>query len=149
MEQNEKNAVPAIDAFAWTYSQKTGELQQDGNHVAAGYSGADVGKNNPEMENVHNVGPIPRGDWTIVGPPLDTIAHGPYVLRLDPEPGTETFGRDGFLIHGDSAKNPGAASEGCIILPRPARERVWNSGDRDLEVVGEIPADHRVQKERE
>lgn len=129
-----------LEALAWTYVQKTGELQQDGEHVATGYSGAGEGKNNPELQNVPNVGPIPRGDWTIDGPPFDTRDHGPYVLRLQPDPGTETHGRSGFLMHGDSKAHPGTASHGCIILPRPTREQVWQSGDRDLEVVAEIPA---------
>ncbi|SRR5579871_278144 len=127
-----------IDAFAWTYSQKTGELNQDGTHVATGYSGAGPGKNNPEMEQVHNVGPIPKGDWTIVGPPASTATHGPFVLHLEPAPTTQTFGRGGFLMHGDSVEHPGQASQGCIILPRTVREQVWNSRDNDLKVVTEI-----------
>jgi len=131
--------VADLHAFAWTYSQKTGELQHDGEHVADGYSGAGPGKNNPEMQSVANTGPIPRGDWTISGPPANTKDHGPYVLRVEPAANTETFGRSGFLMHGDSKESPGCASEGCVILPRAVREEVWNSGDRDLEVVSEIP----------
>jgi hypothetical protein len=133
---------PSIDlkGFAWTYSQKTGELQQDGKHVANGYSGAAQGKNNPVLENIPNVGPIPRGDWTIIGPPEDTRDHGPYVLRLEPGQTTETFGRSDFLIHGDSKEHPGSASHGCIILPRGVREEVWNSRDRGLKVMSEIEA---------
>jgi hypothetical protein len=134
-------AGPAIDLeAAWTYAQKTGDLQQDGKHVSTGYSGASEGKNNPAMENVHNVGPIPRGDWTIAGPPVDSKDHGPYVLKLNPAPSTETHGRSGFLMHGDSKAHPGSASHGCVILPRTAREEVWQSGDRDLEVVAESPS---------
>lgn len=128
-----------LEAFAWTYAQKTGELQQDGEHVAIGYSGAAEGKNNPDMQNVANVGPIPRGEWTISGPPMQTRDHGPYVLRLQPEAETETHGRSGFLMHGDSKAHPGTASHGCIIVPRAIREQVWESGDRDLEVVADIP----------
>ncbi len=127
-----------LEAFAWTYEQKTGELQQDGKHVATGYAGAGSGKNNPDLQNVASVGPIPTGDWKISGPPANTAEHGPYVLRLNPAPETETFGRSGFLMHGDSKEHPGCASEGCVILPRAVREQVWNSGDRDLEVVAEI-----------
>jgi type VI secretion system (T6SS) effector TldE1-like protein len=129
-----------LDAFAWTYAQKSGELQQDGKPVATGYSGAGAGKNNPAMQNVRNVGPIPEGDWTIAGPPADTTDHGPYVLKLNPAVGTETFGRSGFLMHGDSKEHPGCASHGCVILPRAVREQVWTSGDRELEVLAEIPA---------
>ena len=133
-------AATVLDLEAtWTYAQKTGELQQDGHHVSTGYSGAKEGKNNPAMENVPNVGPIPRGDWTISGPPVDSKDHGPYVLKLNPAPSTETHGRSGFLMHGDSKAHPGSASHGCVILPRAVREEVWQSGDRDLEVVAEIP----------
>jgi hypothetical protein len=143
VDSDDSNEVSVIDleALAWSYAQKTGELQQDGKHVATGYSGAGVGKNNPEMQQVHNVGPIPQGDWTIVGPPVNTTEHGPYVLSLKPAGDTNTFGRSGFLMHGDSIQSPGSASEGCIIMPRPVREEVWNSGDRDLKVVAEIRSD--------
>lgn len=134
-----ENAIE-INSQAWTYAQKTGELQRDGKAVASGYSGAGEGKNNPEMQSVRNVGPIPQGDWTITGPPVNTAEHGPYVLRLTPQLGTEAFGRDGFLMHGDSKNAPGTASHGCVIMPRTVREQVWESGDRDLQVVAEIPA---------
>jgi len=127
-----------LEAFSWTYSQKSGELQRDGQPVATGYSGSGAGKNNPAMETVSSVGPIPAGDWTINGPPADSRDHGPYVLKLTPAAETETFGRSGFLMHGDSKEHPGCASHGCVILPRDVREQVWNSGDRELEVVPEI-----------
>jgi hypothetical protein len=136
---DEETLADDIQALAWTYAQKTGALQQDGTAVATGYSGADAGKNNPEMEQVHNVGPIPKGDWTIVGPPVNTREHGPYVLKLEPGAETTTFGRSGFLMHGDSKEAPGTASQGCVVVPRTVREQVWKSGDRDLEVVAEIP----------
>ena len=140
----EATAGPPIDlAAAWTYAQKTGDLQQDGKHVSTGYSGASEGKNNPAMDNVPNVGPIPRGEWTIAGPPVDSKDHGPYVLKLNPESTTDTHGRSGFLMHGDSKEHPGSASHGCVILPRAVREAVWQSGDRDLQVVAEIPGSER------
>jgi hypothetical protein len=123
----------------WTYAQSTGALLQNGAQFATGYSGADDGRNNPEMQAIHNVGPIPQGAWTIVGPPTNTPDHGPYVLRLVPADGTKTFGRRGFLMHGDSIESPGCASHGCIIMPRNVREQVWNSGDTELEVVPALP----------
>lgn len=135
-----KNSPTDLNAFAWTYAQQSGDLEQDGRPVATGYSGASEGKNNPALQNVPNVGPIPCGRWTITGPPVDTQDHGPYVLRLEPAAETQTHARAGFLIHGDSKANPGTASHGCIILPRAIREQVWHSGDRELEVVAEIPA---------
>lgn len=140
-DQKDGKEVLAVDieALAWTYAQKTGELRQDGKHVANGYSGAGPGKNNPCMENLQNVGPIPRGDWTIAGPPVNTEDHGPYVLTLKPSAVTKTFDRTEFRMHGDSKESPGCASHGCVIMPRPVREQVWKSGDRDFEVVAEMP----------
>lgn len=122
----------------WTYAQKSGALLQDGRQVATGYSGFDEGKNNPAMQAVANLGPIPQGEWTIVGPPVNTAQHGPFVLRLQPADGTNTLGRSGFLMHGDSIESPGCASHGCIIMPRTIRELVWNSGDTELEVIPDL-----------
>ena len=118
----------------WTYKVTAGEMSWNGTRIAVGYSGQPGAKNNPAREQERGVGPIPRGRWLIEGPPQDTASHGPFVLRLVPN-GVETFGRSGFLIHGDSKSKPGTASRGCIILGRIAREGVWNSGDRDLSVV--------------
>jgi hypothetical protein len=118
----------------WTYDVTRGALMR-GNFIAFGYSGFGAGKNNTAMEGVANVGPIPRGEWTIVGPPFDSPDHGPYVLRLEPKPGTSTLGRSGFLLHGDSIPHPGQASHGCIVTGHANREEVWGSGDTDLEVI--------------
>lgn len=105
----------------WIYVQKTGELLRDGSHIVLGYSGFDDpetgqrGKNNPELERVEEVGPIPVGKY-LIGTPHDTLTHGPYVLPLTPDPANEMFGRSAFLMHGDSVVDPGTASRGCIII---------------------------------
>lgn len=119
----------------WTYKQSTGQLFQNGQLEAIGYSGHGEGRNNPSAQTIPFVGPIPCGVWEISGPPRDTPTHGPYVLTLTSMAGVDTFGRSGFLIHGDSIPAPGTASEGCIVLPRPIRESIWLSGDRALEVI--------------
>lgn len=116
------------------YKQSTGLLSGNGLQFT-GYSGFKEGKNNPSLQDRPSVGPIPQGRWIIQGPPFDTSTHGPFVMRLLPEEGTNTFGRSGFLIHGDSIIHPGMASLGCIILPRTIREAVWHSEDRDLIVI--------------
>ncbi len=116
----------------WRYSQSTGQLYQDDVLVATGYSGKGVGRNCCTMQSVHNVGPIPRGLYSI-SDPFDTTEHGPFVLRLTPDPGNEMFGRAGFLIHGDNATHD--ASEGCVIQTRTVRQRIAVSGDKKLEVV--------------
>jgi Protein of unknown function (DUF2778) len=125
----------------WVYVQRTGELLHDGILVGRGYSGHAQGLNNPDMQMVPDVGPIPAGAWAICGPPMQTSEHGPYVLRLEPEPGCLVFGRAGFLMHGDEVENPGMelASHGCIVVSRVVRSRVWQSGDYSLEVLADPP----------
>lgn len=127
----------------WTYQQSTGELRRDGQLVGKGYSGYDdgdgvaepgEGKNDPGAQELRSTGPIPRGSW-VIGPAFFHETKGPIVMRLLPKPGTATFGRSGFLIHGDSIRRPGTASLGCIILSRSLRIAVAESGDHDLEVV--------------
>jgi hypothetical protein len=133
----------------WTYIQKTGELLHDRLRVALGYSGYDDpttrqrGKNNPELQNVANVGPIPEGKYAI-GSPHDSKEHGPFVLPLTPDPANEMFGRSDFLIHGDSKDHPGAASRGCIIVGLDARHEVNLSGDKLLQVISGVADDARV-----
>ena len=118
----------------WIYDQATGALSRNDSPVATGYSGFGDGKNNPAMENVPDKGPLPRGVY-IIGPPHDTPTHGPHVMALTPVDGANTFGRSGFLIHGDSIEHPGTASHGCIILPRPIRDQIAGSGDHQIQVV--------------
>ena len=121
----------------WIYRQSTGLLHRDDapDLFGTGYSGYGDMKNDPSKQEVPNQGPIPRGKWRVTALRVDTEHRGPFVLELSPEPGTEVFGRSAFLIHGDSISKPGTASHGCIILPRAAREVIWHSGDRLLEVV--------------
>jgi hypothetical protein len=52
-----------------------------------------------------------------------------------PYSGTNTLGRGGFLIHGDSVRAPGTASQGCIIMDPATRQRISSSGDVDLTVT--------------
>jgi type VI secretion system (T6SS) effector TldE1-like protein len=117
----------------WIYCQSSGCLTEDATPIARGYSGHGEGKNNPEDQHLANVGPLPRGHYTI-SEAFTHAAKGPLVMRLTPLPSTEMFHRSGFLIHGDSATHPGAASEGCIILDHATRERIAASSDRRLEV---------------
>lgn len=104
--------------------------------LGVGYSGNGKGLNNPEMQHVRDVGPIPQGDYYI-GPRYDHPEHGPVVMKLNPEPGTNTFSRDNFLMHGDLKGHEGEnlASKGCVIMPRWIRERVSESGDHLLRVI--------------
>lgn len=128
----------------FVFCTSNGGLYRYGVILATGYSGHEQGRNEPTLESHPRLGPIPRGEWLIAGPPVDTAEHGPFVLRLIPKAGTDTFGRGGFLLHGDSVRAPGTASLGCIILPRAMRESIWHSDSRDLLVTSEPPEDDDV-----
>jgi hypothetical protein len=118
----------------WTWDQSAGVLSRAGAIVSRGYSGRGRGLNNPEMQALWNMGPIPAGRWRFAGIAPD--AHtGPYSILIVPEPGTDTKGRSGFRCHGDNARLDRSASHGCIILPHAVRQAIWASGDRALEVV--------------
>jgi len=119
----------------YTYNQKTGILTDAaGEVIGHGYSGFNVGKNNPDWQGIADTGPIPRGVWSI-GEAFNSPDHGPLAIHLAPIAGTCTFGRSGFLMHGDSLTHPGYASRGCIIMPHTTRELVANGTDRTLQVV--------------
>ena len=119
----------------WQYEQSTGRmLRPNGTVLYTGYAGYDWGRNLPVLQAVPFMGPIPRGTYRMTEF-LDSLrGRGSNVIRLMPEPGTDTFGRDGFLIHGDNATND--ASQGCIIVGGANNRRaIWDSADRILEVV--------------
>jgi len=130
------NPVLLIDptGMEWEYSQSTGQLSHDGVPVGTGYAGNGAGLNNPAMQNVPNVGPLPQGAYNI-GPQHNNPNTGPATMNLNPAPGTNTFGRNAFRMHGDNAQGDHSASEGCIIMNRDVRNQVNNSGDTSL-VVG-------------
>jgi RHS repeat-associated protein len=123
----------------WVYQQSTGNLYHidvsgHANFEGTGYSGHGTGRNNPSMEKMANVGPIPQGTWNI-GPSYTSPKTGPVTMNLDPCPNTRTYGRDYFRIHGDNPRHPGRSSEGCIVLPPSVRRRIAESSDRDLLVI--------------
>lgn len=122
--------------------QSTGELfDTAGELIGTGYSGKGEGLNNPAMENVMDVGPLPAGGYTIKAP-INTVKHGPYFLPLVPDSGNEMYDREDFGIHGDEILHPNQhlASEGCLIQVRIVRERIWDSVDHRLQVVPRIQA---------
>jgi hypothetical protein len=116
-----------------TYHQSTGELFNDMDRMARGYSGSPEGKNDPSKESVRNVGPIPAGMWKI-GEVYNSKRVGPFCIRLEPVD-HDAHGRTHFLIHGDSIRNPGTASKGCIIMPRKIRNKIIEDGHTHLLVA--------------
>ncbi|WP_241645188.1 tlde1 domain-containing protein [Rosenbergiella metrosideri] len=121
--------------MTWIFEQSTGKLSKNGHFIIKGYSGKGPGKFNPDMEKKPNIRPLPRGKYQIIGRPFHHSHTGAYSIRLQPDPTNNVYGRAGFLIHGDSSKHPGEASNGCIILPLNVRQKIWDSGDKQIEVV--------------
>lgn len=118
--------------FQWQIA--TGKMLNEKLCIGTGYSGHGDGKNNPDMQNVQGVGPIPEGEYKI-GHPFDHPRLGPYVMFLTPINDTNTFGRFGFFIHGD-AKDPaerGQASDGCIILAPEVRHAIGAAVETGLD----------------
>ncbi|EGT5660680.1 tlde1 domain-containing protein [Cronobacter dublinensis] len=120
--------------MTWIYHQSSGKLFRNGKLMGTGYAGKDAGKNAPDLQGTADIGPLPRGKYTI-GAPFHHPHTGNYSMRLTPAASNHMFGRSGFLIHGDSTAHPGEASNGCIIMPLNVRHAIWSSGDRHLEVV--------------
>lgn len=119
----------------WIYSQSRGELRDTLGLIGKGYAGNGRGKNNPLLQAEHDVGPLPRG-WYTIQAPTDAHAHlGPIAMPLTPDASNEMFGRGDFFIHADSILNPGFASLGCIVQGKPVRQYVARS----------LPHDNRLQ----
>ena len=127
--------------MSWQYQQSTGNLTDpDGNFIQQGYAGGNCGKNpegrnDPDAQQLHDIGPLPRGIYLIEAP-VEHTKLGPFALPLKPSMGNEMFGRSAFFMHGDLIEGPpGSASDGCIIMARETRERVAESDDDELEVI--------------
>ncbi|MES9994506.1 tlde1 domain-containing protein [Desulfovibrio aminophilus] len=129
------------------WSQSKGTLtDQDGNPLGNGYSGKGkpgekgAGRNDPGREGEENVGPIPRGNWTIEVVDSDEYVGrlAPPVIRLKPDAATrarvKAMGRDpdSFLIHGNNSEND--ASKGCIILDQQTRKMLKQNRGKVLHV---------------
>lgn len=145
--------------MSWVWEQSTGTMYRpDGTVLGRGYAGHGSGINNPAMQAIPNVGPVPcgpnntDGEYTI-GPLLPNTEPGPLrhlgtnVAQLIPSDEQAAFikllGREpfSFYIHGGVAGEPAvptegmpvpSASEGCIVLGRDLRMAVLQSEDRKL-----------------
>lgn len=119
-----------------TWRQSTGQMfSSDSALVGAGYAGNGPGLNEPSMQGVHGVGPLPRGRYTIGPLQASHGALGTNVAALIPNPSNGMFGRSAFFCHGRKSLTDMDASEGCIVLDHEPRMVVLNGTDRDLEVV--------------
>ncbi len=120
-------------AQPWLYVQSTGQLfRPDGSWCGAGYAGTKDGRNNPLLQEVHDVGPLPVGFYTF-GAAVDGTHLGPTAIPLDPEPTNTMYGRSAFYMHGDSATHD--ASHGCIIMGHAIRVEVAEHAGERLKVI--------------
>jgi hypothetical protein len=138
------------DGEDWVFDQSTGEMAYypmnfatlpdvsnlQASFTMSGYAGYAEAANNPAMEGVSDVGPLPVGRYDIGQPFNNAHQTGPFSMRLTPDEANDMHGRSEFLIHGDNSKNDHTASHGCIILCRLDRERIDASDDRSLWVIG-------------
>lgn len=119
----------------WVWASKTGALLDHKLRLKTyGYAGREAGFNNPLMQHIKGIGPIPEGLYTMEAP-HESPTTGPYSLRLVPHEDNEMYGRSSFAMHGDSTAAPGTASHGCIVVGREHREAAWTSGDHDVRVI--------------
>jgi hypothetical protein len=117
------------------YRIKSGILTYNDTVLGIGYSGNANGVNNPDLEASPGIGPIPRTTY-LMSAPRDSENTGPFSIPLVPKYPEATFGRTLFRVHGDNRYMNHSASHGCIILPRPVRERMYMlSTDKLLKVI--------------
>jgi len=96
------------------------------------YSGINQGLNNPALQGVTNTGPIPRGDWQVIGGPTDVPGSNGIIrdaIPLAPMPGNDVFlfpNRDplSFLLHGPHENDKNDSSHGCPIMNKSCRMKI-------------------------
>lgn len=128
----------------WMYAQSNGQMSYQPPASlgggppepvgAPGCSGHGPGLHNPEMQNVMNTGPIPRGKHHR-GPAYHDGPLAPVTVNLSPPPRINTFGRTVFRMQGDNPAQNHSASQGCIVMPFTVRSRIAPSSDRILRVI--------------
>lgn len=120
----------------WQYDRAQKLLSRNYvNELAVCYCGNGEGLNNPEMERVKDVGPLPAGRYRFTNLANSHIT-GPNTIILEYDPSNEMYGRNFFRIHGDNKTKDHSASDGCIVIePMEIRIKMWHSGDHTLEVI--------------
>jgi len=117
-----------------TFQQSTGLVTDSaGEVVAHAWAGNGEGLNNPAMQAVRCVGPLPQGTYRVGTWEEQHPGLGPMVVHLQQIAG-ETFGRDGFYIHGPSSTHYMQESKGCVVVPHEQRQKIHDL-DPDFLVV--------------
>lgn len=120
-----------------TYHQNPPQMLINGVgvHPQLIYAGHGPGLNNPAMQNVKGIGPLPKGQYKIVQWDDYHGALGAMVAILVAYPTNLMFGRSLFRIHGDNSAANYTASDGCIVMDHVSRQKVRDSHETILEVV--------------
>lgn len=138
MDLVKNRRVKAVSKMHIYYIMSHEYVLPDGLRATSGYSGAFLCRNDPTKTGVKNCGPVPVGKYKleIRAPGTHNPRLADPVIRLNPFPETETYGRSDFEIHGNNAQND--ASHGCIIQIHPIRMQIAafiRGGDDILEVI--------------
>lgn len=144
--------------MSWIFEVTTGkQISPTGEVLGIGYAGGDCGLhpeavNNPVMESLEDIGPLPCGNYTADRVVLVHPHLGNYAVHLSPDPETRAkiiaYGRnpDSFYWHGDNFTKVGqrAASDGCIVGALDVRTDFWSGifaggvPDRELQVIAKL-----------
>jgi RHS repeat-associated protein len=136
---NPISLVDPVGLAAYIFDVRAGRFYGiDGTVSSRAYAGRHEGLNNPDMQAVHDMGPLPTGTYTLGANKNRHKAADCF--RLTPSPGTDTMDRGGFWIHrGNFRQPPGNSSKGCICLPDEIRQ-LLRPGDTVTVVPGYRPA---------
>jgi hypothetical protein len=107
----------------YTYKVSSGELKLGNELIGKGYSGKATGKNNSTMEKTKNLGPIPTGDYMIIGRITDP-KNGEVWFKTNPM--VNTSGRwplEEFHIYFET-NPPGNNPASYVVMPRDVRDRI-------------------------
>ena len=114
----------------WVYQQSTGYLWGPKHTlVAIGYSGIDIGKNEPKRQD-SECGPLPRGPW-VVGEPSVGDTLGPLVVPLYPHRHKACQRKD-FCVHYENNREE---QKNALVFMRAIVKQIAESGDRTILVV--------------
>lgn len=113
-------------------------FRPDGTLAGTGYAGGNCGKNpeginNPAMQGVKDIGPLPEGFYTF-GDLVEEGELGLYYFALNPDDSNDMLGRGDFYCHGDTSI-PRRASEGCIVIAHDVRREMHESLCQRIQVV--------------
>jgi RHS repeat-associated protein len=113
-----------------TFSQSSGHFRcidtVSGRIIADadGYAGRGEGRNNPNMQDVPFVGPLPTGVYDMY-PAWNSPTTGRVTIPLKHQGGPKDFpptrSPDLMRIHGPNPDHPDDSSKGCIVVPKNAR----------------------------